>query len=95
MQAKLILMWASLVALVLLPGLACGVVWVLAARPGPPHGLALPLLPGRTLEVDIQPCVSTEPSRLMIWFVDTTNANRFVREHFTLLLRTAATPPCP
>jgi hypothetical protein len=47
------------------------------------------------LEVDIHPCVSAEPGRLLIWFVDTTNANRFVRERFVLLLRAAATPPCP
>jgi hypothetical protein len=95
MQAKLTLLWTSLVAFVLLPGLACSLMWALAARPGPPRGLELPLLPGRRLEVDIQPCVSAAPSRLMIWFVDTTNANRFVRERFTLLLRMAAAPPCP
>ena len=95
MQAKLGVLWASLVTLILLPGLACSVAWALAARPGPPRGLVLPLLPGRTLEVDIHPCVSAEPGRLLVWFVDTTSANRFVRERFTLLLRTAATPPCP
>jgi hypothetical protein len=95
MQAKLALLWASLVALLLLPGLACGVTWALAAHPGPPRGLVLPLLPGRTLEVDIQPCVSVAPGRLLVWFVDTTDTNRFVRERFTLLLRAAATPPCP
>ena len=33
MQAKLTLVGASLVALVLLPGLACSVTWALAARP--------------------------------------------------------------
>jgi hypothetical protein len=95
MQAKLALLCASLGALFLLPALACGVTWALAARPGPPRGLVLPLLPGRTLEVDLHPCVAAEPGRLTVWFVDTANANRFVREHFTLLLRTAAAPPCP
>ena len=52
-------------------------------------------LPGRTLEVDVQPCAEARPGRLMVWFVDTTRANRFIREHFVLLLHTAAAPPCP
>jgi hypothetical protein len=95
MRAKLGLLWASLVILLLLPGLACSVTWALAAQPGPPHGLALPLTPGRTLEIELHSCVSAEPGRLLIWFVDTTSANRFVRERFTLLLRAAVASPCP
>ena len=47
------------------------------------------------LELDIQPCLSAAPGRLLVWFVDTTTANRFVRERFTLLVHTATTPPCP
>jgi hypothetical protein len=95
MQAKLALLWTSLMALMVLPGLACSLAWALAAQPGPPRGLALPLMPGRTLEVDLQSCASVEPGRVTVWFVDTTNANRFVREHFVLLLRSVAAPPCP
>jgi hypothetical protein len=95
MHAKLALLWASLVALLLLPLLACGVTWALLARPGPPRHVALPVLPGRALEVDIQPCVSAAPGRLLVWFVDSTNANRFVRERFVLLLRSVVAPPCP
>ena len=95
MQAKAILLWAWLVALLLLPGLVCSLTWALTAWPGPSQSLELLLMPGRTLEIDIRPCVSAEPGRLTIWFVGTTNANRFVREHFVLLLRTPAAPPCP
>jgi hypothetical protein len=95
MQAKLALLWASLLALILMPGVACSVLGARAASPGPPRGLALPLMPGRTLEIDLQPCVTAEPGRVTVWFADTTSANRFVRERFTLLLRTAAAPPCP
>ena len=95
MQAKQPLLWASLTSLLLLPGLACSLAWALAAQPGPPRGVVVPLLPGRTLEVDVQPCAEVRPGRLMVWFVDATHANRFVREHFILLLHTAAAPPCP
>jgi hypothetical protein len=95
MRAKLLLLWVPLVALLLLPGLACSITWALAAQPGPARGLALALLPSHSLEIDIRPCASSKPGRLTVWFVDTTSANRFVRKRFVLLLRTAAAPPCP
>ena len=95
MHTKRTLMWATFMSLLLLPGLTCSLAWALAAQPGPPRGVVLPLLPGRTLEIDVQPCASTAPGRLMVWFVDTTRANRFIREHFVLLLHTTAAPPCP
>jgi hypothetical protein len=88
------LLWLALLAL-LGPLLACSGLWVVAASPGPPHTMVMPLLPGRTLEVNIRPCDAVEPGRMMIWFIDSTRANRFIRERFILLMRTTLAPECP
>jgi hypothetical protein len=88
------LLWLALLAL-LGPLLACSGLWVVAASPGPPHTMVLPLLPGRTLEVNFRPCDPTEPGRMMIWYIDSTRANRFIRERFILLMRTTLAPACP
>jgi hypothetical protein len=83
-----------LVAL-LVPLLACGGIWSVVAQPGPPRSLTVALMAGRTLEIDVRPCSPAEPGRLTVWYIDATHANRFIREQFTLLLRSAAAPACP
>ena len=94
MTSKHTLLWAS--ALVLLaPLLACILAWGFASRPGPARDITATLLPDLRLEVDLRPCDSDQPGRLAIWYVDSSRANRFVRERFALLLRTAVAPPCP
>jgi hypothetical protein len=87
------LLWAALL-LLLLPLVACGGVWLMAAQPGLPHGLTVQLLPGHTLEIDVRPCNPAEPGRMMVWYIDATRANRFIREQFVLLMRTTLAPVC-
>jgi hypothetical protein len=88
------LLWAALLVL-LVPLLACGGVWSVVAQPGPPRGLTVALMPDRTLELNLRPCGPAEPGRLTVWYIDATHANRFIRERFTLLVRSAAAPTCP
>ena len=93
-RARSPLLWVALLAL-LLPLLACGGLWAITARPGPPRTMAVQLLPGRTVEVNVRPCGATEPGRMMVWYIDSTHANRFIRERFNLLMRTTLAPACP
>jgi len=95
MLSKPVLLWAALLALLLSPVLVCIVAWGLAAGPGAPRTVTTPLLPGRRLEVDVRPCEAVHPGRLAIWYIDSSSANRFIRERFVLLLRVAIAPPCP
>jgi hypothetical protein len=95
MWSKPALLWSTLLALLLSPVLVCIVAWGLAARPGAPRSVVTPLLPGRRLEVDVRPCEAVHPGRLAIWYIDSSSANRFIRERFVLLLRVVAAPPCP
>jgi hypothetical protein len=88
------LLWAALLVL-LLPLLACAGVWSVTAQPGPPRGLKLVLMSGRTLEIDVRPCSSAEPGRMTIWYIDATRTNRFLRERFVLLWRGVLAPSCP
>jgi len=88
------LLWAGLLVL-LVPLLACGGVWSVVAQPGPPRGVTVALMSGRTLELNLRPCGPAEPGRLTVWYIDATRANRFIRERFTLLVRSAAAPACP
>jgi hypothetical protein len=88
------LLWAALLVL-LLPLLACGSAWVTVAQPGPTRGLTVPLMPDRTIEIDVRPCGPVEPGRLTVWYIDATHANRFIRERFKLLVRTTLAPICP
>ena len=93
MQAKYVLLWAALLTLVL-PMLACVLAWSLASRPGPSHSFAAPLTPNRRIELDLRSCDAANPGRLTIWYIDSSKANRFVRDRFALLLRTVVAPPC-
>jgi len=94
MQAKHTLLWSSALALLLAPLLACILACILASQPGPARSIAAPLLPNHRLEVDIRPCDAANPGRVTIWYVDSSRANRFVRDRFALLLRTVVAPPC-
>ena len=95
MSSKPALLSAALLALLLSPVLVCIVAWALATGPGAPRTVTTPLLPGRRLEVDVRPCEAIHPGRLAIWYIDSSGANRFIRERFVLLLRVAIAPPCP
>jgi hypothetical protein len=93
MSAKHVLLWAAVPAL-LLPILACIVAWAVASGPGPVRSLGAPVLPNRRVEIDIHPCDALSPGRLVVWYVDASSANRFIRERARLLIRAPIAPPC-
>jgi hypothetical protein len=94
MRSKHALLWSSALALLLAPVLACILAWSMASRPGPARDVAAPLMPNYRLELDIRPCDTAHPGRVTIWYIDSSRANRFVRDRFALLLRTVVAPPC-
>jgi hypothetical protein len=95
MRLKLALVWAVILALILLPVLACTVVWGLTARPAGSLMVVAPLSSGRKLDIDVLSCTGSDRGSVMVWYIDASNPNRFIDEKYTLLLRVATAPACP